>query len=132
MTKTLNQIIFFFLHQNQNIFFSNIGNQNIFLEKTYPPPLQVKWSFRYVTIKGKISHKTVEGLGKITIIIFNYHTLQSSLWVAANNIMGRMSLSSSSYTQYERMEFTQCIKIAENKRWFFYNLKTDRRKCIVK
>jgi hypothetical protein len=32
-TKTLNQIIFFFLHQNQNIFFSNIGNQNIFLEK---------------------------------------------------------------------------------------------------
>jgi hypothetical protein len=33
MTKTLNQIIFFFLHQNQNIFFNNIGNQNIFLEK---------------------------------------------------------------------------------------------------
>ena len=32
MTKTLNHIIFFFLHQNQNIFFSNIGNQ-------------VKWSF---------------------------------------------------------------------------------------
>ena len=30
MTKNLNQIIFFFLHQNQNIFFSNIGNQNIF------------------------------------------------------------------------------------------------------
>ena len=38
MTKTLNQIIFFFLHQNQNIFFSNIGNQNIFLEKTITPP----------------------------------------------------------------------------------------------
>jgi hypothetical protein len=38
MTKTLNQIIIFFLHQIQNIFFSNIGNQNIFLEKkTYPP-----------------------------------------------------------------------------------------------
>jgi hypothetical protein len=33
MTKNLNQIIFFFLHQNQNIFFSNIGNQNILLEK---------------------------------------------------------------------------------------------------
>jgi hypothetical protein len=33
MTKTLNQIIFFFLHQNQNIFFSNIGNQNIFFRK---------------------------------------------------------------------------------------------------
>ena len=49
MTKTLNHIIFFFLHQNQNIFFSNIGNQNIFLEKKHnpppPPPLQVKWSF---------------------------------------------------------------------------------------
>jgi hypothetical protein len=41
MTKTLNQITFFFLHQNQNIFFSNIGNQNIFLEKIHnPPPLQ--------------------------------------------------------------------------------------------
>ena len=37
MTKTLNQIIFFFLHQNQNIFFSNIGNQNIFLEKNHNP-----------------------------------------------------------------------------------------------
>ena len=38
MTKTLNQIIFIFLHQNQNIFFSNIGNQNIFFrKKTYPP-----------------------------------------------------------------------------------------------
>ena len=35
MTKTLNQIIFVFLHQNQNIFFSNIGNQNIFLEKKH-------------------------------------------------------------------------------------------------
>jgi hypothetical protein len=29
MTKTLNQIIFLFLHQNQNIFFSNIGNDII-------------------------------------------------------------------------------------------------------
>jgi hypothetical protein len=37
-TKTLNQIIFFFLHQNQNILFSNIGNQNIFLEKNHNPP----------------------------------------------------------------------------------------------
>ena len=35
MTKTLNHIILFFLHQNQNIFFSNIGNQNIFLEKNH-------------------------------------------------------------------------------------------------
>ena len=51
MTKTLNQIIFLFLHQNQNIFFSDIGNQNIFLEKkqkkpkNQKKPLQVKWSF---------------------------------------------------------------------------------------
>ena len=37
MTKALNHIIFFFLHQNQNIFFSNIGNQNIFLEKKHNP-----------------------------------------------------------------------------------------------
>ena len=39
--KTLNQIIFFFLHQNQNIFFSNIGNQNIFLEKNHNPPFKL-------------------------------------------------------------------------------------------
>ena len=46
ITKTLNQIIIFFLRQNQNIFFSNIGNQNIFLEENHnPPSLQVKWSF---------------------------------------------------------------------------------------
>jgi hypothetical protein len=41
MTKTLNQIIFFFLHQNQNIFFSNIGNQNIFLEKNHNPSFKL-------------------------------------------------------------------------------------------
>jgi hypothetical protein len=41
MTKTLNQIIFFFLHQNQNIFFSNIGNKNIFLEKNHNPPFKL-------------------------------------------------------------------------------------------
>jgi hypothetical protein len=41
MTKTLNHIIFFFLHQNQNIFFSNIGNQNIFLEKNHNPPFKL-------------------------------------------------------------------------------------------
>ena len=55
MTKTLNQIIFFFLHQNQNIFFSNIGNQNIFLEKNHNPPLQVKWSFPYLDRKCTLS-----------------------------------------------------------------------------
>ena len=35
MTKSLNQIFFFFLHQNQNNFFSNIGNQNICLGKIH-------------------------------------------------------------------------------------------------
>jgi hypothetical protein len=46
MTKTLNQIIIFFLHQNQNIFFSNIGNQNIFLEKIHNPPPPFKLNGR--------------------------------------------------------------------------------------
>ena len=46
MTKTLNQIIFFLLHQNLNIFFSNIGNQNIFLEKTHYPPSPFKLNGR--------------------------------------------------------------------------------------
>ena len=41
MTKTLNQIIIFFLHQNQNILSSNIGKQNIFLEKKHNPPLKL-------------------------------------------------------------------------------------------
>ena len=49
MTKTLNQIIFFFLHQNQNIFFSNIGNQNIFLEKNHNPPPLFKLNGRSLT-----------------------------------------------------------------------------------
>ena len=49
MTKTLKQMICFFLHQNQNIFFSNIGNQNIFLEENHNPP-QVKWSFPNIYI----------------------------------------------------------------------------------
>ena len=56
MTKTLNQIIFFFLHQNQNFFFSNIGNQNIFLEKKHTPPHppQINWPFPYFqpTVRG--------------------------------------------------------------------------------
>jgi hypothetical protein len=52
MTKTLNQIIVFFLHQNQDIFFSNFGNQNIFLEKNHNPPLQVKWSFFFNIINN--------------------------------------------------------------------------------
>ena len=59
MTKTLNQNIYFFLHQNQNIFFSNIGNQNIFFrKKTHNPPFQVKWSFPN-------SNNTVPSIGTI-------------------------------------------------------------------
>jgi hypothetical protein len=53
MTKTLNQIIFFFLHQNQNIFFSNIGNQNIFLEKTHNPHPPFKINGRSLSYKLK-------------------------------------------------------------------------------
>ena len=60
MTKTLNQIIFFFLHQNQNIFFSNIGNQNIFLEKKHNPPPPFKLNGRsLISLRGEtLSHKT--------------------------------------------------------------------------
>ena len=62
MTKTLNQIIFFFLQQNQNIFFSNIGNQNIFLEKNHNPPFklngrslsQFKASMAWMVLKWSI------------------------------------------------------------------------------
>ena len=50
MTKTLNQIIFFFLHQNQNIFFSNIGNQNIFLEENHNTPPSFKLNGRSLII----------------------------------------------------------------------------------
>ena len=52
MTKTLNHIIFFFLHQNQNIFSSNNGNQNIFLEKNHNPPFKLNGrSLTEITIK---------------------------------------------------------------------------------
>jgi hypothetical protein len=53
MTKTLNQIFFFFLHQNQNIFFRNIGNQNIFLVKKHNPPF--KLNGRSLTVSRIIS-----------------------------------------------------------------------------
>jgi hypothetical protein len=40
MTKTLNQIIFFFLHQNQNIFFQlHWESEYFFSKKTISPPL---------------------------------------------------------------------------------------------
>ena len=53
MTKTLNQIIFFFLHQNQNIFVSNIRNQNGFLEKKNITPPPWKLNGPSLTIMGR-------------------------------------------------------------------------------
>ena len=44
MTKTLNQIIFFFLHQNQNFFSATLGIRIFFQKKNHNTPLQVKWS----------------------------------------------------------------------------------------
>ena len=54
MTKTLNQIIFFFLHQSQNIFFSNIGNQNIFLEKKHTPPPPPPFKLNGRSLRGTL------------------------------------------------------------------------------
>jgi hypothetical protein len=48
MTKTLNQIIIFFLHQNQNIFFSNIKNQNTMTDVAHTNDTAVtsfEWNF---------------------------------------------------------------------------------------
>ena len=57
MTKTLNQIIFYSLHQKQNIFFSNIGNQNIFLEKKHnPPPFKLNGRF-LIPIRNSKNHR---------------------------------------------------------------------------
>ena len=49
MTKSLNQIIFFPLHQNQNIFFQQHWESEYFFRKKTitPPSFQVKWSFPY-------------------------------------------------------------------------------------
>ena len=38
MTKTLNQIIIFFLHQNQNIFSATLGIRIFFQKKPIAPP----------------------------------------------------------------------------------------------
>jgi hypothetical protein len=55
MTKTLNHIILFFLHQNRNIFFSNIGNQNIFLEKKHTPPGDRKTNIIHTKLRHRCS-----------------------------------------------------------------------------
>ena len=51
MTKTLNQIIFFSLHQNQNIFFSNIGNQSEYFFRKKNMFLFQKEGVRYYRLK---------------------------------------------------------------------------------
>ena len=73
MTKTLNQIILFFLHQNQNIFFSNIGNQNIFLEKNHNPPPSFKLNGRSLMIMRKTYELRVRLIclsGAIYLLVF--------------------------------------------------------------
>ena len=46
MTKTLNQIIFFFSTKIRIFFSATLGIRIFFLEKNHnPPPFQVKWSF---------------------------------------------------------------------------------------
>jgi hypothetical protein len=97
MTKILNQIIFFFLHQNQNIFFSNIGNQNNFLEKNHNPlPLQVKWSVPNPTTGSNVlwefaAKACQRNWSVIFLIVFKghffiywctmYHVLVSNHWI---------------------------------------------------
>jgi hypothetical protein len=74
MTKTLNQIILFFLHQNQNIFFSNIGNQNIFFrKKPYLPPPSFKLNGRSLMIMRKTYELRVRLIclsGAIYLLVF--------------------------------------------------------------
>ena len=52
MTKTLHQIIFFFLHQNQNIFFSNIGNQNILTRDSFVSATVREWNNLNLSVRN--------------------------------------------------------------------------------
>ena len=86
MTKTLNQIINFFLHQNQNIFFSNIGYQNIFLEKNHnppPPPPQVKWSFPYGCPMGQVKKSDSQTCQYDRQIYFHWYKILGLLYKRA-------------------------------------------------
>ena len=67
MTKTLNQIIFVFLHQNQNIFFQqHWESEYYFWKKNYNlPPLQVKWSFPNTMTTKKKDNMTNNDLKNI-------------------------------------------------------------------
>ena len=77
MTKTLNQIIFFFLHQNQNIFFSNIGNQNIVLKKLNgPSPIKLGVTYdSLVVLSGfplLVQLTTTTNLIKLGVCVVSY------------------------------------------------------------
>ena len=93
MTKNLNQIIIFFLHQNQNIFFSNIGNQNIFLEKNHniPPPLPNRICILYNTaiteyfnilLPGHVPQEAAHNIFSVGSL----HTLGSLQWTSGLSI----------------------------------------------
>jgi hypothetical protein len=60
MTKTLNQIFFFFLHQNQNIFFSFTGNQNSCKKcktgKSPTPSVKISLSCTFAGVRFYISY----------------------------------------------------------------------------
>ena len=68
MTKTLNQIIIFFLHQNQNIFFGYIGNQNIFLEKKHNPPFKLNGRSLKLPVNRYLAINIEGIIGQPTII----------------------------------------------------------------
>ena len=76
MTKTLNQIMFSFLHQNQNIFFNNIGNQNIFLENTIDT-LQHQYIFHFPEIDieeyNRIHHLSLHPFTCYTVYFHDYN-----------------------------------------------------------
>jgi hypothetical protein len=85
MTKTLNQIILFFLHQNQNIFFSNIGIQNIFLEKKHTPPFK---------LNGRSLRKTVfwkSAIIGLLVSFLPFQNLFNPLLAAFRSGCGRQS-----------------------------------------
>jgi hypothetical protein len=96
MTKTLNQIFLFFLHQNQNIFFS-IGNQNIFLEKNHNPPLQVKWSFPKMFVNLEVYHLFHHFWNKVIHLCKNFVSslfLFCTLGIVVNIVADKVSIGS--------------------------------------
>ena len=89
MTKTLNHIIFFFLHQNQNIFSSNNGNQNIFLEKNHNPPF--KLNGRSLT---EITIKIIESMYEYVVFLeLAFHVNTSYINVECTNYLTQVQLN---------------------------------------